>query len=276
MKGNEFLDKMELIDPSYIEAADAMPKKKKTIWIKWGAMAACFCLLLASALALGGEKTPELRPVPKPDGSIRYEPMPEVWPEHPILRPGDEGYIDPAPTPEPMPDLAPENPVSNNGAFLPNNVTEFPSDVKPHISAFGERTAPTDMAVSNGVVYLSQQLRAAMDHYGDSANYRVLIEFYRDGVQIPIGGETVRREMQRLFDLGYTSAFETHMKTEKQGELETVVASYYFTIPFAELALLTDFPASDSLGYHLMLYGEYFGTEQPDTVVFNSDASAVN
>lgn len=29
MRGNEFLDKMELIDPAYVEAADATPKKKK-------------------------------------------------------------------------------------------------------------------------------------------------------------------------------------------------------------------------------------------------------
>lgn len=27
MRGNEFLDKMELADPAYVEAADAMPKR---------------------------------------------------------------------------------------------------------------------------------------------------------------------------------------------------------------------------------------------------------
>ena len=31
MRGNEFLDKMELIDPAYVEAADATPKKKKRV-----------------------------------------------------------------------------------------------------------------------------------------------------------------------------------------------------------------------------------------------------
>ena len=34
-------------------------------------------------------------PVPKPDGTIEREPMPEVWPSHPILHPGDEGYVSP-------------------------------------------------------------------------------------------------------------------------------------------------------------------------------------
>ena len=38
-------------------------------------------------------------PIPKPDGTIEREPMPEVMPSHPILRPGDEGYIDPGPAP---------------------------------------------------------------------------------------------------------------------------------------------------------------------------------
>lgn len=269
MRGNEFLDKMELIDPAYIKAADAKPKKKN-VWLKWGAMAACFCLLLAGAFALSDVQQPAA-PVPDPDGTTLREPVPEVWPEHPILRPGDEGYI----APEPTPDLAPEDPVSNNGAFLPNNVTELP-DIKPHISAYGKMTAPADMAVSNGGVYISQPLRAAMEHYGDTANYHVLIELYSDGVQIPIDGETAWQEMQRLFELGYTYAFETHKKTETDGKPETVIVNYYFTIPFAELALLTDFPASDSLGYHLMLYGEYFGTEQPDTVVFNSVSPAAN
>ena len=34
MNGNEFLDKMALVDPAYVEAADGMPNKKN-IWAKW-------------------------------------------------------------------------------------------------------------------------------------------------------------------------------------------------------------------------------------------------
>ena len=50
MRGNEFLDKMELIDPAYVEAADATPKKKKSVWVKWGAMAACLCIVIAGTI----------------------------------------------------------------------------------------------------------------------------------------------------------------------------------------------------------------------------------
>lgn len=36
MRGDSLLDKMELIDPAYVEAADEVPKRKKSGWIKWG------------------------------------------------------------------------------------------------------------------------------------------------------------------------------------------------------------------------------------------------
>lgn len=49
MRGKDFLDKMDLIDSAYVEAADMKPAKKKNVWIKWCAMAAC----LAIALAVG-------------------------------------------------------------------------------------------------------------------------------------------------------------------------------------------------------------------------------
>lgn len=54
MRGNELLDKMELIDPAYIEAADAKLKKKKNVWIKWGAMAACLCLVIGGYIHFRG------------------------------------------------------------------------------------------------------------------------------------------------------------------------------------------------------------------------------
>lgn len=52
MRGNEFLDKMELIDPAYVEAADAVPKKNKRTRAGWGTMAACLCLIAAAAIAV--------------------------------------------------------------------------------------------------------------------------------------------------------------------------------------------------------------------------------
>lgn len=45
MRGKDFLDKMELIDPAYIEAADK-PAKKKNNFVKWTAIAACLSIVL--------------------------------------------------------------------------------------------------------------------------------------------------------------------------------------------------------------------------------------
>ena len=50
MRGNEFLDKMELIAPAYVEAADAKTKKNKNVWIKWETTAACLCIVIAGTI----------------------------------------------------------------------------------------------------------------------------------------------------------------------------------------------------------------------------------
>lgn len=54
MRGNDFLDKMELIDPAYVEAADVKPKQRKHAWIKWGTMAACLCLVIGGIVLFKG------------------------------------------------------------------------------------------------------------------------------------------------------------------------------------------------------------------------------
>ena len=45
MRGDMLLEKMELIDPAYVEAADLKPHKKRFSWISWGAAAACLALM---------------------------------------------------------------------------------------------------------------------------------------------------------------------------------------------------------------------------------------
>ena len=53
MRGNDFLDKMELIDPAYVEAAAVAPQVKKWNWLKkCGTVAACLVLLASSCLGI--------------------------------------------------------------------------------------------------------------------------------------------------------------------------------------------------------------------------------
>lgn len=49
MRGTDLLDGMELADPAYVQAADTLPRRKKR-YARWGALAACLCLVAAGAL----------------------------------------------------------------------------------------------------------------------------------------------------------------------------------------------------------------------------------
>ena len=98
-----------------IDRYEAEQKKRRKTAARIAAPVTSFCLV--AIIGLGAwhagvfEKTPESAfssgpdigasgvPVPNPDGTIQREEEPEVFPEHPILRPGDEGYIDPGPAP---------------------------------------------------------------------------------------------------------------------------------------------------------------------------------
>lgn len=65
MRGNELLDKMALIDPAYVEAADVTPKKEKTAWMKWGTAAACLVLAVFAGSMLF-HPNPSARTIPDP------------------------------------------------------------------------------------------------------------------------------------------------------------------------------------------------------------------
>lgn len=55
MRGDELLDKMELIDPAYVEAAEEKPGRRRLSWVKWGGIAACLAVVvLAGAFLLRG------------------------------------------------------------------------------------------------------------------------------------------------------------------------------------------------------------------------------
>lgn len=54
MRGNELLDQMELIDPAYVQEADEQPVRKRSVWLDWGGMAACLCLVAAVVFAFTG------------------------------------------------------------------------------------------------------------------------------------------------------------------------------------------------------------------------------
>lgn len=105
MRKDRVIDSLGGIDDDMIQSVEALrQKKKRPEWKKWGATAACLCVIVASAFAIPRitDPSPGYVPIPNPDGTIQRVEPPDVYPSHPILRPGDEGYIDPAPTLNPQ------------------------------------------------------------------------------------------------------------------------------------------------------------------------------
>lgn len=67
MRGTELLDKMELIDPAYVEAAGAEPKKKRAVRLIWGAVAAaCLCVIVGAAAMIPRFGRGQTGPLPGP------------------------------------------------------------------------------------------------------------------------------------------------------------------------------------------------------------------
>ena len=52
MKEQRSLKAMGKVDGKYVEEASPAQQKKKPGWLKWGAMAACLCLIIAAAFAI--------------------------------------------------------------------------------------------------------------------------------------------------------------------------------------------------------------------------------
>lgn len=65
MRGNEFLDKLELVDPAFVAEADGPFRQKRAAWLQFGGVAACLCVAAAAAFVFHG--TGRL-PSPTPGG----------------------------------------------------------------------------------------------------------------------------------------------------------------------------------------------------------------
>ena len=283
MKDYELLQAIGGIDGRFVENA-AISRSKIRIW-RIAAPAAACAVILAGVLIAFPKKaaSPVTVPVPNPNGTIERTEMPETFPELHILRPGDPGYIEPEPTPDIIQEPAngPFSGDSVNG-FLPmqpNGSQTVPdiSDVKPMLQGYGMAGAVPEYAAQNGDIGFSEALSAAMKRYGDDVKYRVLIELYSDGVQIPGGGERFRGEADRLSSLGYTVAMEGITETREDGGYVTAKTTWCFTL-HATLAQLEELTASEDLGYYVMLYNEYFGIDGEDlgTQIFNGNEQAKN
>ena len=60
MNAKKFSDAMSELDSKYIdEALNYKKKAKKPVWVKWGAMAACLCLIVVAIITVPSMLTPQ-------------------------------------------------------------------------------------------------------------------------------------------------------------------------------------------------------------------------
>lgn len=120
-------------------------------------------------------------------------------------------------------------------------------NVKTMISSFDVNGTPSASyaAPENGKFNFSIPLREAMNEYGDSVLYRVVVDVFSN--KEPSDSSQVQDECERLSNIGYIVAYETIFDGESY--------HYYFTL-HATYDELKEFIANESNGYFMYLYDE--------------------
>lgn len=126
MNSQKFSEAMSEIDNQYVEETiQYKAKVRKPVWVKWGAMAACLCLLIGGAVMyqnLNTPSSPGAGPGAQPGGSISKEINPiisslAVYPASEDIRDVENATIEEVDetTAYTMPDL---------GAYLPTQLPD--------------------------------------------------------------------------------------------------------------------------------------------------------
>ena len=121
----------------------------------------------------------------------------------------------------------------------------------PVISYFEGDGEESYKAPHDGEVNMSTPLKKAIDAYGDSVNYHVIVQVLKDGQPFDINSTELQAEMDRLNAMGCTVAFDN-------------MSSYGFPLLISMKQIQSLF-SDENYGYMLFLYGE-FGGETPSQV----------
>lgn len=130
-------------------------------------------------------------------------------------------------------------------------------EVTKMISSYGDSDTETSCEIpENGAVELSASLRGAIEEYGDSVQYRVFVELFRDGQALEMNRSLMEKETDRLAALGYRAAGEIYYD-------HGTITDCYFTL-HATMEQVNCFAASEEYGYMLSLYNERVPSAHPD------------
>lgn len=131
--------------------------------------------------------------------------------------------------------------IPDNEAFDPSNMTTM-------ISSYGNTgSAVSYKSPDNGSCLYSIPLQGAMEEYGDTVLYRVVVDVFSGNQMIEANSEAAKKELDRFAELEYTVAFEKYY--------DGTMKHYYFTL-HATQEQLADFDINSEYGYMLWLYDE--------------------
>ncbi len=158
------------------------------------------------------------------------------------------------------------NDSSNDSSTTANvDVGNYPYNHSPNgnektiISSFGVNgmISASYATPENGKSSLSVSLRDAMNEYGDSVLYRVIIDVFNDKEQLSSDSSQVQDECDRLSNNGYIVAYETAFDGESYRYFITLQATYEELISFT---------ANESYGYFIFLYDERVETTEESLI----------
>lgn len=120
MRGTELLDRLELVDPTFVKEADQQPKKRRPVWLQAGGLAACLCVAVAAAFALRGAGQ---LPGPEPSAISPGAPSQETATADPAAPTSSQASA-PTATAEPTPSAQPDVLTVDMGEIFINEMPE--------------------------------------------------------------------------------------------------------------------------------------------------------
>lgn len=235
----------------------AKQKRKRKVLTRTATSICCICLVALLSFGLWQSGTLEKTPPITADNSITI---------------GRRDYIDHAELNTNTSAQSSEtdnNDSSNNSSTTANvDVGNYPNNHSPNgngktiISSFDVNGMPSVSYASpeNGEFNFSIPLRDAMNEYGDSVLYRVVIDVFNDKDQLSSDSSQVQDECERFSNNGYIVAYETFFDGESY--------HYYFTL-HATYEELISFNAIENYGYFMFLYDERVETTEEAPIVYN-------
>lgn len=132
---------------------------------------------------------------------------------------------------------SPRDNPSSDGELGQDSLVDWKGNI---ISDYGTGTAMSYKTPDNNTFGISIPLRSAIEEYGDTARYMVVVDIFKDKEQIVTDESLLEAEMKRLEGLGYEAAIEVNDLGEEP--------IYYFCIQ-ATKEQLENFDCNKEYGY---------------------------